>query len=112
VLLSTLMPNIVVVGAGPAGCTAALGAALLPGTHVKVVEKRSLESLVNVASAPRAYPMVLSGRALNAFDQLGLDLPCTRQRYNGITFVPSSQQMSFSGAFCICILFAQPHLGQ
>ena len=91
------MPNIVVVGAGPAGCTAALGAARLPGTHVKLVEKRSLQSLVNVASSPRAYPMVLSGRALNAFERLALDLPSMRRPYHGITFLPSQQQMSFSG---------------
>lgn len=92
------MPNIVVVGAGPTGCAAALSAARLPGAQVKIIEKRSLESLVGASSTPRAYPMVLSGRALRTFDKLDLDLPSTREPYYGITFLPAGMQMRFSGA--------------
>jgi hypothetical protein len=65
---------------------------------VKIIEKRSLESLVGSASSPRSYPMVLSGRALRTFDKLDLDLPSTREPYYGITFVPTGMQMRFSGA--------------
>ena len=92
------MPAIVVVGAGPAGCAAALSAARLPGAHVKVLEKRSLASLVGTASSPRAFPMVLSGRALKTLERLDLDLPSMREPYHGITFVPGGAEMRFSGA--------------
>ena len=92
------MPNILIVGAGPAGCTAALGAARLPGTHVRVLEKRPLESLVNVSSTTRSYPMVLSGRATKVFESLGLSLPSTRTPYRGITFLPGQSVMKFAGA--------------
>jgi 2-polyprenyl-6-methoxyphenol hydroxylase-like FAD-dependent oxidoreductase len=92
---------IIVVGAGPAGCTAALSAARLPGTHVRVLEKRSLQSLVDISSSTRSYPMVLSGRATSVFDALNLDLPCTRTPYQGITFLPGHSVMKFAGA---CLL--------
>ena len=67
--------NIVVVGGGPAGCCAAIQAAQLPNTRVKLIEQRSRAEIIATTSSPRSYPMLLSGRALQLFDELKLDLP-------------------------------------
>jgi 2-polyprenyl-6-methoxyphenol hydroxylase-like FAD-dependent oxidoreductase len=83
------MTQLVVVGAGPAGCSAALRAARIPDVQVKVIEQRSFETIFSSSNNPRSYPMVLSGRALRLFEELEVDLPCTREPYYGIQFVPS-----------------------
>lgn len=85
----------VVVGAGPAGCSAALKAARIPDVQVKVIEKRSFQSVFEAKNNPRSYPMVLSGRALGLFEDLGLDLPSTREPYHGIEFLPSKGSLKF-----------------
>jgi 2-polyprenyl-6-methoxyphenol hydroxylase-like FAD-dependent oxidoreductase len=95
--ISAAMPQLIVIGAGPAGCAAALRAAKIPDVKVKVFEKRSFESLCGSENSPRAYPMVLSGRALRTFDELGVDLPCTREPYYGIEFLPSKGRMAAAG---------------
>jgi 2-polyprenyl-6-methoxyphenol hydroxylase-like FAD-dependent oxidoreductase len=92
------MPQFVVVGAGPAGCSAALKAARLPEAQVKVIEKRTFESVFSTNNNPRSYPMVLSGRALGLFEDLGLDLPSIREPYHGIEFLPSKGTLKFPSA--------------
>lgn len=92
------MPQFVVVGAGPAGCTAALRAVRTPDVQVTVIEKRSFDSIFASRNSARSYPMVLSGRALHTFTELELDLPCTREPYYGMQFMPSNGVMSMAGA--------------
>ena len=92
------MPQFVVVGAGPAGCTAALRAARTPDVQVTVIEKRPFDSIFSSRNSARSYPMVLSGRALRTFNELELDLPCTREPYYGMQFMPSNGTMSMPGA--------------
>lgn len=92
------MTQFVVVGAGPAGCSAALKAARIPDVQVKVLEKRSFESVFSARNNPRSFPMVLSGRALGLFDDLELDLPSTREPYYGIEFLPSKGSLKFPSA--------------
>lgn len=92
------MPQFVVVGAGPAGCTAALRAARTPDVQVTVIEKRSFDSIFTSRNSPRSYPMVLSGRALQTLKELQLDLPSTREPYYGMQFMPSNGTMSMPGA--------------
>lgn len=92
------MTQFVVVGAGPAGCSAALKAARLPEVQVKVIEKRTFESVFTASNNPRSYPMVLSGRALGLFEDLELDLPSTREPYYGIDFLPSKGSLKFPSA--------------
>lgn len=93
------MPQLVVVGAGPAGCTAALRAARTPDVQVAVIEKRSFDSIFTSRNNARSYPMVLSARALETFKELQLDLPSTREPYHGIQFGSSKRVMSMPGAF-------------
>lgn len=104
------MPNqFVVVGAGPAGCSAALKAARIPDVQVKVIEKRSFQSVFEAKNNPRSYPMVLSGRALGLFEDLGLDLPSTREPYHGIEFLPSKGSLKFPSAHRIqTVRFREP----
>lgn len=92
------MTQFVVVGAGPAGCSAALKAARIPDVQVKVIEKRSFQSVFEARNNPRSYPMVLSGRALGLFEELDLDLPSTREPYHGIEFLPSKGSLKFPSA--------------
>lgn len=92
------MPQFVVVGAGPAGCTAALRAVRTPDAQVTVIEKRSFDSVFTARNNARSYPMVLSARALNAFEELQLDLPSTREPYYGMQFGSSNRTMSMPGA--------------
>lgn len=99
------MPQFVVVGAGPAGCTAALRAVRTPDVQVAVIEKRSFDSVFTARNNARSYPMVLSGRALKAFEELQLDLPSTREPYHGIQFSPSKRTMSMPGAKVPAIAF-------
>eukprot|EP00892_Ulva_mutabilis_P011126 jgi/Ulvmu1/8386/UM042_0093.1 len=98
------MPQFVVVGAGPAGCTAALRAARTPDVQVTVVEKRSFDSIFTSRNSARSYPMVLSGRALQTLSELHLDLPSTREPYYGIQFLPSSSTMSMSDPKSCCLV--------
>ena len=96
------MPQFVVVGAGPAGCTAALRAARSPDVHVAVIEKRSFDSIFTSGNHARSYPMVLSARSLQTLKELQLDLPSTREPYYGIQFGSSGNTMSMPGATFHC----------
>ena len=94
----TAMPHFVVVGAGPAGCTAALTMARLPGAKVQIIERRSLESLNTAVNNPRSYPMLLNGRSRRLFEDLGADLPCIQAPFDSVETVPPSFSVRPGGA--------------
>lgn len=91
------MPNVLVVGAGPAGCAAALRAAKLPDVTVCLLEKRTFASLCGARNSARAYPMVLSGRGTGLLEELAIDLPGAQQPFAGISFLPSGSVMRMAG---------------
>lgn len=101
--------KIIVVGAGPAGCTAALRLARIPNVTVQLLERRSLAAFMAAADSPLAYPMVLSNRALDTLAELDLELPSTSAPYEGICFLPSRSVMRQAGApLCAVVCSDRP----
>ena len=87
------MHKVVIVGAGPAGCAAALHMARKPKVQVQLLEKRSIQEFIASNDNSRSFAMVLSTRALQTLDSLGLELPSTSERYEGIMFLPKRNTM-------------------
>lgn len=85
--------KVVVCGAGPVGCATALRIARMPKTDVVLVEQRSLTELVELSVSQRAYLMAIRPRGMQALDALDLTLPSTTTPQQGVTFLPSGQEL-------------------
>ena len=85
--------TIVVVGAGPVGCTTALRLARIPDVEVLLLEKRTLRELFRMGTSKRSYCMVLKERGTAALDHLGLKLPSAQTELKGIGLLPTGVEI-------------------
>jgi hypothetical protein len=85
--------KVVVVGAGPAGCTSAIRVARLPNVEVQLLEKLSLRAFFEKRS--KGFCIILNPRGLNALKKCSLDLPSTRHTVKGSVVLPSSVRVPF-----------------
>ena len=85
--------KVVVCGAGPVGCATALRIARMPKTEVTLMEKRSLTELVELSASKRAYCMAIRPRGKQALDALDIVLPSTQHPMQGVTMLPSGQEV-------------------
>ena len=79
-----------IVGAGPAGCTAALAAARMPDTRVVLLEKRTAAQLAATSGSERAYPMGLNARGLQTVQRLGVKPAGTGVEFHGLILLPQN----------------------